>query len=34
MRGLIEVQWDGESIQVFAEDVRSRGRLVGGAEID
>ena len=24
-RGLIEVEWNGEVVRVFAEDVRSRG---------
>ena len=27
-RGLIEAEWDGQCVRVFAEDVRSRGYLV------
>ena len=27
-RGLIEAEWDGQLVRVFAEDVRSRGCLV------
>jgi len=25
LRGLIEMEWDGEVVRVFVEDVRSRG---------
>lgn len=27
-RGLIEAEWDGHLVRVFAEDVRSRGYLL------
>jgi hypothetical protein len=26
--GFVEVQWDGESVQIFAVDLRDRGELI------
>jgi hypothetical protein len=26
--GLVEVEWDGETVQVFAVDLRDRGELI------
>jgi hypothetical protein len=34
LRGLIDVQCNGESIQVFAEDLRSRANKIETAEGD
>lgn len=32
LRGLIEVEWEGQVVEVFVEDVRSRGWLVEVAD--
>ena len=34
LRGLIDADWNGERIQVFAEDVRSRGTTVETTGMD
>ena len=26
--GLVEVEWDGETVQIFAADLRDRGELI------
>jgi len=31
-RGLIEAEWDGTTVRVFVEDVRSRGTLIEVAD--
>jgi hypothetical protein len=30
--GFVEVEWDGESVQIFAIDLRDRGELIGSHE--
>ena len=30
--GLVDVEWDGETIQIFAVDLRDRGELIQGYE--
>ena len=34
LRGLIDAEWEGQVVEVFVEDVRSRGWLVELADSD
>jgi hypothetical protein len=34
LRGLIEAEWEGQVVEVFVEDVRSRGWLVEVVDSD
>jgi len=32
LNGLVDVEWDGETVQMFAVDIRERGTLIQAAQ--